>query len=62
MVFLLTDRMFKDINNRQRVEEILDEVPNTDMIFPGKKTLEDAIKEIIELGETELPKYIIGYG
>jgi hypothetical protein len=54
--------MFKDINNRQRVEEILDEVPNTDMIFPGKKTLEDAIKEIIELGETELPKYIIGYG
>ena len=39
MEFLLTDRMFKDIRNRQRVEEILDEVPNTDMIFPGKKLL-----------------------
>ena len=62
MKFILFDDMFKDTNNRQRVEEILDEVPNTDMIFPGKKTLEDAIKEIIELGETELPKYIIGYG
>ena len=62
MRFFLFDNMFKDTSNKQRVAEILEEVPNTDMIFPGQKTLDDAIKEIVELGETDLPKYLIADG
>lgn len=54
MLPYIPDKLYKDINNKKRVEEILRSVPNTCLQFSGEKTPEEAIKEIRELGETEL--------
>lgn len=41
-------------DNMQRTMDILDEVPDTDLHFPGMVMFDDAIQAIRELGEIKL--------
>ena len=44
----------KDIENKEKVRDILLSVPDTDLYFPETKTMEDAITEIREIGEDKI--------
>ena len=44
----------KNIENKEKVRDILLSVLDTDLHFPDIKTIEDAIVEIREMGEDEI--------
>ena len=44
----------KNIENKEKVRDILLSVLDTDLHFPDTKTMEDAIAEIREMGEDEI--------
>ena len=44
----------KNIENKEKVRNILLSVLDTDLYFPDTKTMEDAIAEIREMGEDEI--------
>ena len=44
----------KNIENKEKVRNILLSVLDTDLYFPDTKTIEDAIAEIREMGEDEI--------
>ena len=49
-------------DNMQRIMDILDEVPDTDLHFPGMVTLDDAVQKIRELGEDKIADLLCGGG
>ena len=49
-------------DNMQRIVDILDEVPDTDLYFPGMVTLDDAVQAIRELGEDKIADLLCGGG
>ena len=55
----LPDSLFNDPNNREKVEKILGPVLETCLRIPGVKSIEDARKEIRELGEPKVADAII---
>ena len=58
MIKYIPENIYKDAGNKNSVEEILRSVPNTSMHFSNMKTLEDAIEEIREIGETEIADFL----
>ena len=58
MICYMPDRLFKDIKNKAKAEKILADIPDTSIRMSGIKTFDDAIKEIKELGETEVAKFL----
>ena len=59
MIAYLPDVLFNDTNNRAKVEKILESVEETCLRIPGVKSIEDARKEIRELGEPKVADAII---
>ena len=43
-----------NIEHMQQIIDILEEVPDTDLRWPGMVTLDDAIQKIRELGEGKI--------
>jgi hypothetical protein len=58
MIRYIPDNLYKDINNKEKVSEILDSVPDTDVRMKGIKTIDNAIKEIRDLGENEIADFL----
>lgn len=58
MMMYIPDRLYKDVGNKDSVDEILKSVPDTSMRFPNMKTLDDAIKEIRDMGETKIADFL----
>ena len=52
----------KNADNMQRIMDILDEVPDTDLHFPGMVMFDDAIQAIRELGEDKIADLLCGGG
>ncbi len=50
----------KNADNMQRIVDILEKVPDTDLRWPGMATLDDAVRKIRELGEDKLADLIGG--
>ena len=59
MLPYIPDSLYKNIDNKEKVEEILRSVPDTCMRFPGEKTPEEAVEEIRELGETRIADSVV---
>lgn len=54
-----------ELNNAehmQRILDILEEVPDTDLCWPGMVTLDDVIQKIRELGEGKIADLLCGGG
>lgn len=54
-----------ELNNAehmQRILDILEEVPDTDLCWPGMVTLDDAVQAIRELGEDKIADLLCGGG
>lgn len=49
-------------DNMQRIKDILEKVPDTDLHFPGKVTLDDAVQAIRELGEGKIADLLCSGG
>lgn len=60
MIRYIPDGALKNKHNRKKIEEILKQVPDTDVRVEGEKTIEDAITAIEALGETEVACLIAG--
>lgn len=58
MIRYIPDNLYKDINNKEKVSEILDSVPDTDVRMKGIKTIDNAIKEIGDLGENKIADFL----
>lgn len=58
MIRYIPDNLYKDINNKEKVSEILDSVPDTDVRMKGIKTIDNAIKEIRDLGENKIADFL----
>lgn len=58
MIRYIPDNLYKDINNKEKVSEILDSVPDTDVRMKGIKTINNAIKEIRDLGENKIADFL----
>ena len=58
MIRYIPDNLYKDINNKEKVSEILDSVPDTDVRMKGIKTIDNAIKEIRNLGENKIADFL----
>lgn len=58
MMIYIPDSLYRDMNNKKAVSEILKSVPDTSLHFPGMKTRADAVKEIREIGENEIADLI----
>ncbi len=55
----IPDSLYNDLNNKGKVEKILESVEETCLRMPGLKSVEDARKEIRELGEPKVAEAII---
>ncbi|WNY26202.1 hypothetical protein [Methanolapillus millepedarum] len=65
MMMLIPDSLFVDLKNENRVYEILDESPCTDMVFErdrekNKERAEKQKKELTDLGEYKIRDYFFG--
>lgn len=58
MIRYIPDNLYKDINNKEKVSEILESVPDTDVRMKGIKTIDNAIKEIRDLGENKIADFL----
>lgn len=58
MIRYISDNLYKDINNKEKVSEILDSVPDTDVRMKGIKTIDNTIKEIRDLGENKIADFL----
>lgn len=58
MMCYIPDKLFKDEKNREKVKKILDDIPETSLRIPGMKTIDDGIREIKELGETDVARFL----
>lgn len=58
MIRYIPDNLYKDINNKEKVSEILDSVPDTNVRMKGIKTIDNAIKEIRDLGENKIADFL----
>ena len=58
MIRYIPDNLYKDINNKEKVSEILDSVPDIDVRMKGIKTIDNAIKEIRDLGENKIADFL----
>ena len=54
MRMYIPESELNNADNMQRIMDILDEVPDTDLHFPGMVMFDDAIQAIRELGEIKL--------
>ena len=60
MQMYIPESELKNADNMQRIFDILEEVPDTDLHFPGIVTLDDAVRKIRELGEDKIADLIGG--
>lgn len=58
MLKYIPDDLYKDLENKKKVSEILGTVPDTSMRFSGMKILDDAIVEIRAIGEDKIAEFI----
>lgn len=58
MIKYIPDDMYVNISNKPAVERILHSTEDTSLKLPGLKTYEEAINEILVLGETKISKYL----
>lgn len=58
MLKYIPDDLYKDIENKKKVSELLGSVPETCMRCPGIKTLDDAISEIRGIGEDKIADFL----
>lgn len=49
-------------DNMQRITDILEKVPDTDLHFPGMVTIDDAVQAIRELGEGKIADLLCSGG
>lgn len=56
----LPDSLYIDVSHKKEVEAIIHSVEDTSIRTDGLRTIEDAIKEIADLGETKIAKHISG--
>lgn len=59
MLPYIPDSLYKNLDNKKRVEEILRSIPDTCLHFPEEKTPEEAVEEIRSLGETQIADSIV---
>ncbi len=60
MQVYIIESELRNADNLQRIYDILDAVPDTDLHFPGMATLDDAVQKIRELGEDRIADLIGG--
>ncbi len=58
MLKYIPDDLYKDLENKKKVSKILKATPDTDMRFPGMRTIDDAIAEIRALGEDKVADFV----
>lgn len=54
MRMYIPESELKNTDNMQKIVDVLKEVPDTDLHWPGMVTLDDAVQEIRELGEDKI--------
>lgn len=55
----IPDDLYINKENKEKVSKLLKSVPDTDLRFPGVKTMEDAAEEIRTLGENEIANFLL---
>ncbi len=60
MRMYIPESELKNTDNMQKIVDILKEVPDTDLRWPGMVTLDDAVRKIRELGEDKIADLIGG--
>ncbi len=60
MRMYIPESELKNAEHMQQIIDILEEVPDTDLRWPGIVTLDDAVRKIRELGEDKLADLIGG--
>lgn len=58
MMRYIPDELFIDLKNKEKVKKILNDIPDTSLRIPGMKTIDDAIREIKEMGETKVANFL----
>lgn len=58
MMRYIPDELFIDVKNREKVNKILHDIPDTCLRMPGVKTIDDAIREIKEMGENKVANFL----
>lgn len=61
MMIYIPAELYEDKSNRKKIDEILGEVPDTSVVWDGKKTKEDAAREIDGLGEKRVAEWVRGW-
>lgn len=54
MRMYIPESELKNAEHMQQIIDILEEVPDTDLRWPGMVTLDDAVRKIRELGEDKI--------
>lgn len=62
MRMYIPESELNNADNMQRIMDILEKVPDTDLHFPGMVTLDDAVQAIRELGEDKIADLLCGGG
>lgn len=60
MQIYIPEPALNNVNNMQKIQDILNNVPDTDLHFPDSMTLDEAVKQIRELGENKVADLIGG--
>ncbi len=59
MQIYIPEPLLNNSENLERVYEILEEVPSSDLVIPGVPTMDDARQRIRELGEDRIADFIM---
>lgn len=54
----IPDEVVRNKDNIEKIEAILEKVPDTSIRFKGAYTLDDAVRDLRELGEPEIADLI----
>lgn len=58
MLIYIPETLYRNAKNKNKVEKILNAVPDTSLRISGLKTLDKAIGEIHALGEDRIAEFI----